>query len=290
MILAVHVSSVLPAPDVLADMGWRIAITIVIAFIVQRLLFLLWGRLAALMIRAAHDQHEAVQRATTLKHILRHLTTVVVALAVLIRSLDVLGWDVKPLLAGAGILGVALGFGAQTLVRDWIAGIFILVENQFSVGDTVEIDKRPAVVEALTVRSTTLRDFNGYLHFVPNGEMKVVTNRSRGWNRLAVDVPVRAGQDLDRALQRCRAIAEEMNGDPTWKERLLEPIHVWGIERLGADAVVIRLVVRGRPGGDVAEAARELRRRVHDALAEAGVQYPSAAAAAAAAEHHDAAI
>jgi small conductance mechanosensitive channel len=217
-----------------------------------------------------------VQRAQTLKHILRHLTTVAVSLAALIHSLTVLGWDVKPLLAGAGILGVALGFGAQTLVRDWIAGVFILIENQFAVGDVIEVNGRPGTVEALTVRSTTLRDFNGYLHFVPNGEMKIVTNRSRGWNRLAVDVALRAGQDLDRALECCREVADAMNADPAWKTRLLEPVHVWGIERLGADAVVIRLVVRARPGGDVAEAARELRRRVHHALARAGVQYPSA--------------
>ena len=287
MILAVRVSTMLPASDVLADMGARIAITLVIAFIVQRLLFLLWGRLAAFVVRAAHDQGAAVQRAHTLKLILRHLTTVVLGLAVLIRSLDVLGWDVKPLLAGAGILGVALGFGAQTLVRDWIAGLFILIENQFSVGDTVDINNRPAIVEAMTVRSTTLRDFNGYLHFVPNGEMKIVTNRSRGWNRLAVDIAVRAGQNLDRALDRCREIAKEMNADPAWNTRLLEPIHVWGIERLGADGVVIRLVVRARPGGVVAEAARELRRRVHHALAEAGIQYPSATATAAATEHSE---
>ena len=276
MILALQLSPLLPPPEVMAQMGLRIAYTLVVAFLVQRALFVLWARLADLLSSRAQDQHAAVQRAQTLKHILRHLTTLVVSMVAVIHSLDVMGWDVKPLLAGAGILGVALGFGAQTLVRDWIAGIFILIENQFGVGDVVEVGGRPGTVEALTVRSTTLRDFNGYLHFVPNGEMKVVINRSRGWNRLAVDVAVRAGQDLDRALECCREVASAMNADPAWQSRLLEPIHVWGIERLGADAVVIRLVVRARPGGEVAEAARELRRRIHHALARAGIQYPSA--------------
>jgi small conductance mechanosensitive channel len=105
------------------------------------------------------------------------------------------------LLAGAGIVGLAVGFGAQTLVRDVIAGVFILLENQFAVGDIIEIAGKPATVEAVTVRSTTLRDYNGYVHFVPNGEMKIVTNRSRGWNRVFIDVVVAGDQDADRALE-----------------------------------------------------------------------------------------
>src|SRR6266705_4195962 len=110
----------------------------------------------------------------------------------LIHVLAVLGWDVKPLLAGAGLLGVVLGFGAQTLIRDVIAGFFILVENQFSVGELIEVNGNAATVEDLTVRCTRLRDFNGFVHFVPNGEMKIVTNRSRGWTRIAVDLPIAA--------------------------------------------------------------------------------------------------
>ena len=165
-LLAIHIPGpVIPESERLWDMGLRIAVTIVVAFVVQRLLFLLWGRLANLLARAAHDQRPTVQRVTTLKHILRHLTTLVVSLAALIHILEILGWDVKPLLAGAGILGVALGFGAQTLVRDWIAGIFILIENQYGVGDIIEINGKAATVEELNVRSTVLRDFHGYVHF-----------------------------------------------------------------------------------------------------------------------------
>ncbi len=264
---------VLPERERLADMGMRIGITIVVAFLIQRALFLIWNRLAALLIRAANEERAAVQRVQTLKHILRHLTTVVVSLFAVVRILEILGWDVKPLLAGAGILGVALGFGAQTLVRDWIAGFFILIENQFGVGDVVEINGRPATVELLTVRSTRLRDANGYVLYVPNGEMRIVTNRTRDWNRLMVDVPIRAGQDLDLALERCREAAARMGADPIWEHRLFEPVRVWGVERLGAD-VTIRMAVRTRPGAEAAEAARELRLRVHQALAAAGIRYP----------------
>ena len=264
---------VLPERERLADMGVRIGITIVVAFLVQRGLFLLWNRLAAFLIRAANEERAAVQRVQTLKLILRHLTTVVVSLFALVRVLEILGWDVKPLLAGAGILGVALGFGAQTLVRDWIAGFFILIENQFGVGDVVEINGRAATVELLTVRSTRLRDANGYVLYVPNGEMRIVTNRTRDWNRQMVDVTIRAGQDLDAALERCRETAAQLGADPIWEHRLFEPVRVWGIERLGAD-VTIRLALRTRPGAESAEAARELRRRLHQALTAAGFQYP----------------
>src|SRR5947208_1275607 len=185
--------ALLPESGKLLDSAVRIGLTIVVGFLVQRLMFLLVGRLESWVARAAPEDARGRQRARTLGQILRHLCTTVVAGAVIIHSLAVLGWDVRPLLAGAGILGVALGFGAQTLVRDVIAGFFILTENQFGVGDVVEIDGKAATVEALSVRCTTLRDFNGFVHFVPNGEMKVVTNRSREWNRLALDVLVAAG-------------------------------------------------------------------------------------------------
>jgi small conductance mechanosensitive channel len=195
-----------------------------------------------------------------------------VAGSVVIYSLAVLGWDVRPLLAGAGILGVALGFGAQTLVRDIIAGIFVLAEDQFSVGDLIEVNGKAATVEALTVRSTTLRDFNGHLHFVPNGEMKIVINRSRGWSRLAVDVPIAADQDVERALQECERVAAAMNNDTTWRGRLLDPVEVWGVEGLTGAEALVRLVVRARPGPDAPEVARELRRRIVRGMTAANVR------------------
>jgi small conductance mechanosensitive channel len=121
------------------------------------------------------------------------------------------------------------------------------------------------------VRSTTLRDFHGYVHFVPNGEMKVVTNRSREWNRVAVDVIV-ASQGVDRALQISRQVLGDFNADAAWRERLLDPVEVWGVESATGDAVTLRSVVRARPGKDAADAARELRRRLVGALTEAGLR------------------
>jgi len=262
----------LPESETLVDMGIRIGLAIVFGFLAQRLFFLVVGRIERWVVRAGRASDHARQRAKTIGQILRNLVTVLVGASVVLYALGEMGWDVRPLLAGAGILGVALGFGAQTLVRDVIAGVFMIAEDQFAVGDLIDVDGKPATVEAITVRCTTLRDFNGFVHFVPNGEMKTVTNRSRGWNRLAVDIPVAHGEDLDVALDVCRRIVREMNEQPEWKERLLDPIELWGVEALSSQDSQIRIVVRAKPGPDAPEAARELRRRVHDALAKAEIR------------------
>jgi moderate conductance mechanosensitive channel len=264
------ITRLLPETEKLGDMGIRIAIILVVAFLLRLLLFLAASRMEKIMIRAGHGGSAAEARARTLGQILRRLTTTVVFAVAILQSLAVLGWNVAPLLAGAGIVGVALGFGAQTMVRDLIAGLFILAENQFLVGDVIEIDGKPAAVESLSLRCTTLRDFNGYVHFVPNGELKTVTNRSRGWTRLAVDVPVASDQNLERALEVCRRVVETMNADAQWRSRLLDPVELWGVESLTGPEAQIRIVVRARPGADAPDAARELRLRAHSALTQAG--------------------
>jgi small conductance mechanosensitive channel len=263
------ITRLLPEPERLADMGIRIAIILAFAFLAQWLIYVAITRMERFMIGAAHGSVPVEARARTLGASLRRLTTVLVFAVAALQSLAVLGWDVRPVLAGAGVLGVALGFGAQTLVRDLIAGVFILSENQFSVGDVIEIDGKPAAVEELNLRSTTLRDFNGYVHFVPNGELKSVTNRSRGWTRVAIDVPVATDQNLEHALDVCRRVVEAMNLDPEWRPRLLDPIEMWGIETLTGTEATIRLVLRARPGADAPETSRELRLRVHRALVDA---------------------
>jgi small conductance mechanosensitive channel len=262
------ISRLLPESGRLLDMALRVGLAIVFGFLFQRLLFLLVWRSEVWIERVGRKSPMARKRARTIGQIFRSLFTVLVVGGVILYVLSVLGWDVRPLLATAGIAGVALGFGAQTLVRDVIAGIFIIAEDQFGVGDLIEIDGKAATVEVLTVRSTTLRDFHGFLHFVPNGEMKIVVNRSRGWNRLAVDVPVGHEEDLDRAIAVCRRVAAAMSAESPWREKLLDPIEVWGLETLSASEMLLRLVLRGEPGPEVHDAARELRRRLHQAMVE----------------------
>lgn len=261
-IAAILIRPLLPAAEDLLDITVRVALAILLGWIAQRLIFLLIGRIEAWASRTAKGGGQAQHRAQTLVQILRNVTTTIIVIVVVARIIDVIGWDVRPLLAGAGLIGVVLGFGAQTLVRDIIAGIFILAEDQFVVGDVIEVNGRAATVEALSVRSTTLRDFNGRLYYVPNGEMKIVINHSRGWHRLAVDVPLAADQDVERAIALCEKAAEAMNNDASWRTRLLDPVEVWGIETVSVNEVHVRLVVRANPGPDAGEAARELRRRI----------------------------
>jgi small conductance mechanosensitive channel len=250
----------------------RIALTVVAAWIVQRLAFLVVGRLERWLVLATHEQEQAVPRARTLGQIGRNLVTTLVAGWAIVHALEVLGWDVKPLLVGASILGAALGFGAQWLVRDTIAGAFILIENQFAVGDTIEVGGQVGTVEQITLRSTRLRDFQGRVLFVPNGEMKVVINHDRDWRRQLVDVPIAPDQDLDRALQVAAAVAARLNAEGEWRSRLLDPVEVPGIERVGPEGTVLRLQARTRPGADGPLVARELRLRLLQRLTEAGVR------------------
>ncbi|MFI5372075.1 MAG: mechanosensitive ion channel family protein [Candidatus Eisenbacteria bacterium] len=271
--LVIDPTPILPDTDVLLHGAVRIGFAILIGLATQQLLFVAVGRVEHWIRSTGRDSPHARQRAVTVGHLLRNLINILVGAGVLVHALEIIGWDVKPLLAGAGIVGVALGFGAQALVRDVIAGIFIIADDQFGVGDVVEINGRVATVEVVTVRQTTLRDFNGFLLFVPNGELKIVVNRSRQWNRVAVDVPIATDQALEPALDVCRRVAIDMSADPQWKPRLLGDIETWGIERLGPQEVQVRLVVRGRPGADTYEAARELRRRLLVALGEAGVRH-----------------
>ena len=270
-LVVLALDTLIPENQKLLEMGVSVLLTLAGAFLIWQLAVVLVGRIQKWVSRTAGQGEGGQQRAHTLGLIFRNLAMVVIVSGALIHVLDVLGWDVKPLLAGAGILGVALGFGAQTLVRDVIAGFFILSENQFSVGDLIEVNGNAATVEDLTVRCTRLRDFNGFVHFVPNGEMKIVTNRSRGWNRIAVDAPIAAEADIDQALAVCRTVVAGLNADPAWKDRMLEPIDLWGIDSLLNNEVLVRMVIRARPGADGPQAARELKRRLLMALDEAGV-------------------
>jgi small conductance mechanosensitive channel len=252
----------IPESEKLAEMGIRLALTVGGAFLLMQLARLLVGRVRHWMVRAGHDRPGSARRAQTVAQTLRSLATAVIWAGAFVHALAVFGWDVKPLLAGAGILGVALGFGAQTLVRDLIAGYFILVE----------VAGQPSLVEEVTLRCTRLRSFNGFVHYVPNGEFKLVTNRSRDWNRLTVDVPVGANEDLGRALRLCRGVVDGLNAEPAWRERLIEPAELWGVESLTGAEVQLRMVVRSQPGADAFQVARELRLRSHEALVAGGIR------------------
>jgi small conductance mechanosensitive channel len=200
------------------------------------------------------------KRGQTVAQLLRSVGRVVIIVVAALMTLNVF-IEITPILAGAGILGLAISFGAQSLVKDIISGFFILLENQFALGDVIEAGGKSGVVEKMTLRLVQLRDLEGVLHTVPNGEIKVVSNRTRGWARAVVDVGVSYQTDLNRALAIFRDEAARFSADAAWKHRLDGPLEVPGIEQISENAVVIRTLLRTAPGLQW-DAGREYRRRL----------------------------
>jgi len=212
------------------------------------------------------------KRGITIAQLLRTVggTTILIVAFLLTLNLFV---EIGPLLAGAGILGLAISFGAQSLVKDFISGFFILFEDQFAVGDVIEAAGKSGVVERMSLRVVVLRDLQGTLHVIPNGEIKVVSNKTRGWSRAVIDVGVAYDADIDQALAVLRDEAARFAADPVWKERLEGAVEVPGVEALGDSAVVIRLLARTQPGSQW-DVARELRRRLKTRLDAEGLEIP----------------
>jgi small conductance mechanosensitive channel len=215
------------------------------------------------------------QRAETIGAVLRSVVALLIWAIAAVTILDELGVSLGPLIAGAGIAGVALGFGAQSLVRDFITGLFMVIEDQYGVGDVIDAGLATGTVEALSLRTTRLRDLEGVVWHVPNGEIHRVGNKSQQWARALVDVGVAYDADLETATEVIRGAADSLHHDPAYSSLILDEPDVLGVESLSTERVVIRVVMRTRPQ-EQARVARALRSRVKAALDEAGISVPSA--------------
>ena len=213
------------------------------------------------------------QRAETLGGVLRSITTFSAFTIAGIMALSELGADIGPLIAGAGIVGIALGFGAQTLVRDFLSGLFMLFEDQYGIGDVVDLGDAIGTVEAVSLRVTRLRDVNGTVWYVRNGEILRVGNMSQNWARSVLDVRVGLAEDLTRV----RGILEEtchgMWEDEDFSGKIIEEPEVWGVERMDPDAVVVRVAIKTAPLEQWA-VARELRKRIKERFGLEGIEIP----------------
>ncbi len=216
---------------------------------------------------------EREKRAKTLVRILTQTVRVSVWTLALVLVLAELGVDIKPILAGAGIVGLAVGFGAQTLVKDLITGFFLLLENQIRVNDVVSAGGVSGLVEEINLRTTVLRDVSGNVHIIPNGSITTVTNMTREWARAVLDIGVAYESDVDECMAVLRRVAAAMADDPAWKPLLVGPFEFPGIERFEESAVVLRIMVQTRPI-EQWNVMRELRRRVKTAFQEAGISIP----------------
>ncbi len=202
-----------------------------------------------------------VQRAQTLGSVLSNFITWTVVLAAVSSVLSELGVAVGALVAGAGILGAAVGFGAQSLVRDLISGLFIVFEDQYGVGDSVDLGQATGVVESVGLRVTQVRDVSGVLWYVRNGEVVRVGNQSQGWSRVVLDIPIAYSAPLDKAREVILHAAHSISRDERFTKQLMGEPEVWGIELLSGEQVVLRLVQQVGPS-HADEVARELRARI----------------------------
>ena len=223
--------------------------------------------------RISENGERSRQRALTLGAVLRGTSTTIVYLMGLMIALGEIGLDLGPLLAGAGIVGLAIGFGAQSLVADFIAGVFVIIEDQYGVGDWVDVGSASGTVERVSLRTTVLRDAHGTVWVVPNGEIRRVGNSSQLWARTVLDLEVAYDTDIDKAATIIKDVADQL-----WEEQLevatiLEEPVVSGVQSFGADSIAIRLSVKTEPG-EQWSTGRILRARIKKAFDTYGIEIP----------------
>lgn len=216
---------------------------------------------------------ELERRVKTIGRLLVRIAGVLLTVIAGLMILTLFGIDIGPAVAGLGVVGIAVGFGAQALVRDWLAGIFIVLENQYSQGDIVRIAGVDGVVEDFSLRRTTLRDLDGTVHSVPNGQITVASNLTRLWARVNLDVGVAYDTDIDRAVGIIDRVGEELQADPEWGPRMLEAPKVIRVNALADSAVTLKVLGQVRAAEQWAVAG-ELRKRILAAFGREGIEIP----------------
>jgi moderate conductance mechanosensitive channel len=205
--------------------------------------------------------------------VLRSLASVAIWTVAILMIVDEFGVSLGPLIAGAGIVGVALGFGAQKLVQDFLSGIFMLLEDQFGVGDIIDAGEATGTVEMVGLRTTRVRDIRGTVWHIPNGTIDRVGNFSQEWSRALLDVDVAYATDIGHATAVIGRVASGIAEEMEWRSMFVEPPEVWGVQELGDSSIVIRLVMKVIPAQQwVVE--REMRRRIKEAFDEEGIEIP----------------
>lgn len=250
----------------------RIVLILILAAVALRAIHRVLPRLRE-VIAARQETAECSQRVRTLSRVVRYALTVATAVIAALLILGELGVSVAPILGAAGVAGIAVGFGAQSLVKDYFTGFFLLLENQIRLGDVVEAGGKSGVVEELTLRYLRLRDYAGDVHFIPNGNISVVTNKSLGFGCAVIDAGVAYGENVDRVMSVMRAVGEELRRDPEFSERILDDLEIAGVDRWADSAVVIRCRFRVAPL-EQWNVRREFLHRLKDAFDREGIEIP----------------
>ncbi|MBW3555224.1 MAG: mechanosensitive ion channel family protein [Gemmatimonadetes bacterium] len=259
--------------------------TAIVESSVRILLILVGGAIAYLVLRRVRKKisgmevtgqvgpSEELQRRKTLATVLTTAGLITILAVTLMMLLEEVGLPLGPLLATAGVASLAIGFGAQTLVKDVISGIFVLVENQYAIGDVIDAGGVGGVVEQVNVRTTILRDLHGTVHVIPNGEIRVVSNKTKGWSRAVLEVGVSYSENPDRVIAVLEDVGKEVFDDPVFGALLVEEPTVPGVEAFGESAVTIRMMAKTVPLKQW-DLARELRRRIKHRFDAEGIEIP----------------
>jgi small conductance mechanosensitive channel len=256
----------------LATQALRILVILLLAWAAQALAARLLRAFRELMRRRTGG--EELARIETLARVFRNAAAVVIVLVAGMLVLGELGISVAPILATAGVAGIAIGFGAQSLIKDYFNGFFLLLDDQLRQGDVVEIAGKGGLVEEVTLRFVRLRDFDGHVHYVPNGEIKVVTNRTRGFARAVIEVGIAYRNDPDEAFAVMREVAAAMRAEAEWGRRMPEELEVVGVERWAESAVVLRARLKVVPPIEQWSVRREFLRRLKPAFDARGIEIP----------------
>ena len=257
------------------DIAWPIIqiILVVVAALIVKSIFIRTTHLIAMEVQKRGTSIEEQKRINTLLRVSNYSLTVLIWVIAIMFILGALGFSIAPILATAGVAGIAVGFGAQSLVKDYFTGFVMLIENQIRQGDSVEIAGKTGIVEEITLRYVRLRDYEGAVHFVPNSNITVVTNRSREYAYAVCDVGISYEADIEQVKSLIGKIGEELRQDYQFKDRILDNIEIAGVDQLGDFTVLIKIRMKVR-AHEQAPVRRELLARIKTSFAKHGIEIP----------------
>jgi len=249
---------------------------IIVIFIAFKIIRFTLNRVKKKLIKRAEKGEnpiESEKRINTLMNIVHSIFRIILWIVFLMTVLRKFGVDIAPIIASAGIIGLAVGFGAQELVRDFISGFFILLENQIRAGDVAIIDGTGGLVEKIELRTTTLRDFSGVVHVFQNGKINTLSNMTKEWSAMIFDIGVAYKENTDQVIEIMKKVGEELQKDKEWGSRILEPIEVFGLDQFGDSAIVIKARIKTKPI-EQWNVGREYRKRLKYAFDEQNIEIP----------------
>lgn len=261
--------------EVAARVGFKVLGIIAGAFLIRQISKLVIAKIVrAAVVPDDHVSDEAeLKREETIIHVFSGAFGVMLWVVAVMMIVSEFGIDVGPLIAGAGIIGVAIGFGGQYLIRDVISGLFMILENQYRVGDSVCLNDTCGVVEEISLRVTVLRDLDGVVHHIPNGEIKLTSNKSKSFSRINLNVGISYESDLKKAIATIEEVGKKMAAEKTWKAKLKKRPTFLRVDDLADSAVVLKIVGETKPG-DQWSVTGELRKRIKLAFDKAGIDIP----------------